>query len=279
MTSPDNSSQTEERTATNGRARALKRFEELTAVPMLILSLAIIPLIVVPLTVELSKSTERAIIAIDWIIWAVFAVEYVVRLFLSPRKLIFVRRNLLDLFIVLLPFLRPLRIVRSARLFRVLRALRAVAFLARGARTVRAVLTGKKIHYALVFTMAVVLGAGLLVESFERGAKNAEITSIPDALWWAVTTVTTVGYGDLVPVTAAGRGVAVALMIVGIALFGFIAGSLASFFLETSEEKAHKAEEDQLQEIAGRLDRIERLLSNREGGDGSVEELFQHRPS
>jgi voltage-gated potassium channel len=163
--------------------------------------------------------------------------------------------------VIVLPFLRPLRVMRSARALRVLRAARVVAFVGRGFDAATDVFTRHKLHYALAVTVAVVFGAGLLVESFERGAPNANIGSLPDALWWAVTTVTTVGYGDRFPTTAAGRGVGVALMIVGIALFGFLAGSLASFFLERREESEV---DPKLSEIAERLERIERALEIRE---------------
>jgi voltage-gated potassium channel len=80
-------------------------------------------------------------------------------------------------------------------------------------------------------------------------------------LWWAATTVTTVGYGDRFPTTPAGRGVGVLLMSVGIAFFGFLAGSLASFFLERREESEM---DPKLAEIAERLDRIERSLATGE---------------
>ncbi|MGH2574043.1 MAG: potassium channel family protein [Actinomycetota bacterium] len=224
---------------------------------MLGLALAIIPLLLAPLIWDLSPELDTTILALDWFIWAAFAVEYGTRLYLAPNKWAFVKRNKIDLFVIVLPFLRPLRVLRSARALRVLRAVRVAVFIARGFDAGRDVLTRHKLHYALAVTMGVVVGAALLVESFERGAPDANITSVPDALWWAVTTVTTVGYGDRFPTTPAGRGVAVFLMILGIALFGFLAGSLASFFLERREESEV---DPKLDEIAARLERIESAL-------------------
>ncbi|MGH2788899.1 MAG: potassium channel family protein [Actinomycetota bacterium] len=218
------------------RGDALERFERLAAWPMLILSIAILPLLIIPLVADLSPGTEATFIALDWIIWAVFAVEYGIRLYLAPQKGTFFRRNLIDLVVVVIPFLRPLRVVRSARALRLLRAARAGAFMIRGLDALRDVLTRHKLNYALAVAVVVVVAGALLVESFERDAPEGNIESIPDALWWAITTVTTVGYGDRFPTTAAGRGVGVVLMIVGIALFGMLAGSLASFFVEKREE-------------------------------------------
>jgi voltage-gated potassium channel len=239
-------------------AAALDRFERLTAWPMLILSVAVIPLLVVPLVMELSAGAQATVVALDWFVWSAFALEYGIRLYLAPRRLAFFRSNLLDLAIVVLPFLRPLRILRSARALRALRAVRVVIFLARGSKAVRAVLTRHKLHYALVVTLVVVVAGAVLVSEFERVVSDANIRSFPDALWWAMTTVTTVGYGDRFPVTAVGRGIAVVLMVLGIALFGLLAGSLASFFIESRDEAAV---DPKLAEIAERLDRIESKLA------------------
>jgi voltage-gated potassium channel len=241
------------------RSEALERFERLTAWPMLLLSLAVIPLLVIPLVVDPSSGARATFLALDWLLWAAFALEYGIRLYLAPRRWAFFRSNLVDLAIVILPFLRPLRVLRSARALRALRAARVALFLMRGTKATRAVLTRHKLHYALAVTLVVVVGGALIVYEFERGMANANITSLPDALWWAMTTVTTVGYGDRFPVTGPGRGVAVVLMVMGIALFGLLAGSLASFFIETREEALT---DPKLAEVAERLERIERKLAD-----------------
>lgn len=201
----------------------LDKFERQTAVPMMVLALLIVPLLVVPLVMELSEGTRSLIVALEWFIWGAFAAEYLIRLYLAPDKWRFVRRNKVDLLVVIVPFLRPLR---------VLRALRAAVFLARAVDAIKDVLTRHKLHYALAITTVVVIGSGLLVHSVEQGSVDGNIKTVADGLWWAITTVTTVGYGDRFPTTPAGRGIGVLLMIVGIALFGFVAGSLASFLVE-----------------------------------------------
>jgi voltage-gated potassium channel len=90
------------------------------------------------------------------------------------------------------------------------------------------------------------------VLEFERGNPQANIDSYPDALRWAVTTITTVGYGDRFPMSPAGRGIAVLLMVAGIAMFGVITATIAAYFVE------QKAEE----EVAGRLDQISERLDD-----------------
>jgi voltage-gated potassium channel len=88
---------------------------------------------------------------------------------------------------------------------------------------------------------------------FEANAKGSNIHNFGDALWWAIVTVTTVGYGDKYPVTAGGRGVATVLMFVGIGLIGVLTATVASYFVEQS------ADEDRA-ELVERLDRMEAML-------------------
>jgi voltage-gated potassium channel len=215
-----------------------------------------IPLLLLPLIVDLSEAADAAIVAVDWFIWSAFAFEYVVRLVLTERRWHFVRREWPDLLIIVLPFLRPLRIVRSARALRLLRLSRLAAVLAEATQETRRLLVRHKLHYALLATAVVVIGCALLVYGLEDGS-GGPIDNVGDALWWSITTVTTVGYGDTFPTTAAGRGVGAVLMLTGIALFGVLTANLAAFMLE----RGAGAEEAQEEPIGARLARIEAQLA------------------
>ena len=240
---------------------ALERFEATTALPMLVLALAVIPLLLIPLLTEVSGATKTTIVSIEWFIWAAFALEYLIRLYLAPVKWPFVKNNKIDLVVVIVPFLRPLRIARSARALRLLRAARLTTFVARGVSALRVVLDQHALKYVLLVMLAIVVGAGFVVESIERDAPEGNISGVGDALWWAFTTITTVGYGDRFPTTPAGRGAGVVLMVLGIALFGYLAGALASYFFERDEDEKV---DPQLQEINERLARLEKLLIRRD---------------
>jgi voltage-gated potassium channel len=96
------------------------------------------------------------------------------------------------------------------------------------------------------------VGGGRRGDLAERGG-DGSIQTFADALWWAAATITTVGYGDVYPRTAAGRGVAVVLMLIGISLFGLLTARVAAFFVET-DDTAQNARYD---EILRRLDRME----------------------
>jgi hypothetical protein len=114
---------------------------------------------------------------------------------------------------------------------------RGTVILLRAVKAAKAVVTTHKLGYTLLIAVAVVVGSGLLVAILEESDPERNIQSVPDALWWAVQTMTTVGHGDLFPVTAAGRAVGAVAMVLGIGLFGLLAATLASFLVEKDLEK------------------------------------------
>lgn len=153
-------------------------------------------------------------------VWALFAIDYLVRLSLAkPRGRWFVT-HVPDLLIVVLPVLRPLRLLRLVTLISIFHRAAGRAF-----RT-------RVTLYILTAATLLVLVAGLAVLDAEQNAPGANIRNFGDAIWWAFVTITTVGYGDFFPVTAVGRLVAVGLMISGIALLGTVTATFARWFVE-----------------------------------------------
>ncbi|RZS59242.1 voltage-gated potassium channel [Microcella putealis] len=180
----------------------------------------------------IAEPTGATLIAIDvalLVLWAVFAVDYVMRLLLArPRGRWFVR-NIPLLLMVLLPFFRSLYLLRLITVLRVLRAATGAAFRGRVA-----------IYVSVSAVIIVVIGA-LGVLDAEQNAPGALITSFPDAVWWALVTITTVGYGDLYPVTGLGRTIATGMMVAGIALVGSVTATFASWFVEQAGKKPASA--------------------------------------
>jgi voltage-gated potassium channel len=162
--------------------------------------------------------------------WVVFAGDYVVRLVLAEDRLGFVRGHLFDLAVIVVPILRPLRLLRLVTFLAVLH--RA------GSRRLR----GRVVTYVSAGTVLLLVCGALAVTDAERRTPDANITRFGEALWWAVTTMTTVGYGDRYPVTPTGRLVAVALMVGGVALLGVVTATIASWMVERVSD-AHEAEE------------------------------------
>ncbi len=163
---------------------------------------------------------------IMWITWGIFALDYFVNLWLAEDRGRWFLWNLHELLIVVLPFFRPLRLLRLVTLLSVLQ------------RTVGETLRGRVATYVAGATAMLILIGALAVLDVEQNAPDAKILTFGDAAWWAVTTITTVGYGDLYPVTPIGRVVAAALMMSGIAVLGIVTASIASWLVQRIEENA-----------------------------------------
>ena len=234
-----------------GRSQdAFDRFSAAVELPLTILALLWLPVLVVPLVMHLGPAAADTFEAIDYLLWAVFVVEYLTKVYLSPSRWRFIRHHLPDLAMVAIPMFRPLR---AFRVLRLLSLGRVGVVLTAGLLRLRSVLTHRGLHFVLLGVLVMIGVCAALEFGFEHQAHNATIHSFGDALWWAIVTVTTVGYGDKYPVTAGGRGVAVALMLMGIGLIGVLTATVASYFVE------EKADRERI-ELTERLDRIEELL-------------------
>jgi voltage-gated potassium channel len=242
----------------SGRGRSQEGYDRFSAQvdgPMTVLAIVWLPVLVIPLVSSPGAAVVDSLHAVDYTVWALFLVEYLIKLYLAPERVRYVTHHLLDLVVIAVPFLRPLRAVR---LLRAIRLSRVLAVLLDGLRRARDVLTHRGLHFVLLAVVVIVFGLAALELSFEANAPGSNIHDYGDAIWWAVTTVTTVGYGDRYPVSAGGRGVAVALMLVGIGLVGVITASLASYFL--SEDRKEEEPDPAIVALEQRLARIEGLL-------------------
>ena len=234
-----------------GRSQeAYDRFSAAVALPLTVLALAWLPILIVPIVAHLPSGIATVFDGIDYLVWAAFAVEYGVKLYLTPLRRHYVTHHLVELAVIALPLLRPLR---ALRLLRVVNIFRAGLILTNALRRVRGVLTHHGLHYVLFVVLGVIVVCAALEFEFEDGAHGSNIQNFGDAIWWAVVTVTTVGYGDKYPVSAGGRGVAVVLMVVGIGMIGVLTATVASYFI------GQGVDEDKVA-LQARLDRIEGIL-------------------
>jgi len=231
----------------------LQRFSARIDPIMMVLALLWLPVLVVPLVTELHGWVATTFAAIDYFVWAAFVVEYAAKLRLAVDRWHFVRHHLLDLAMVAVPILRPLRL---ARLLRLIRLDRVVLVLGSSLRRARAMFTHHGLHFVLLAVAVIIFAAAGLELVFEQHSVGPNaIHNFGDAIWWAVVTVTTVGYGDKVPMTGGGRWVATALMFTGIGLVGALTATIASFFVQ----EQHSAE---MAEIKAQLAEIRDLLAS-----------------
>lgn len=193
--------------------------------------------------VTLDPSTRSILEYADKVVCGLFFVDFARSLWRAPRRLqYFVTWGWLDL-LSSVPMIDSLRWGRAARAMRIVRVLRgvrsvrALALLAMNRRGESAFLA------ALLLCLLLIVSCSIAVLEFEVPA-GGNITSAEDAMWWAVTTMTTVGYGDKYPISSEGRVVAMLLMVAGVGVFGTLSGLVASWFLSpaTAVAESERAE-------------------------------------
>lgn len=205
----------------------VQRWERRTEIPLLLLALAFLVAYAWPvIDPRLDPDARTLLSAASWTVWAVFAADFVIRMVLAEGRRGYARKHWYDVALIALPMLRPLRLLRLFALARILN------------RSAAGSLVGQVTTYVVgTAVMAMGLGAVAALDA-EQGATDANITSIGDALWWAATTVFTVGYGDRYPVTTEGRLIAVVLMVVGIAMVGAVTASVAAWMVAQVDRPA-----------------------------------------
>lgn len=196
------------------------RWERRTQGPLLVLAVAFAVAYAVPIVApDASEGVGTTCTVVEWIVWASFAADYLVRLYLTDHRKQFVRSHWLDLCAVLLPMLQPLRL------------LRLVSTLMLVGRRARMASQIQLTTYVAGAVVGLLMFGSLAVLSVERESPNGNIKTLGDAVWWSFTTMTTVGYGDHAPTTGLGRVLAVGLMLSGIALLGVVTANIAAWFI------------------------------------------------
>jgi voltage-gated potassium channel len=209
-------------------ARIDKRFE----VPIFIAALLVIPVIVIE-QAHVSHGIKTFGATLNWVIWAAFATELVVMLAVVPDRMRWVRSHPLEVAIVVLtPPLLPASL-QALRMFRLLRVLRLTVLV----KQYRRLFTLEGVRGAAVLAAIAAFGGGAIFSQVEKGY------SVWDGVWFAVTTMTTVGYGDLSPHTTGGRLLAIALMLVGIGFVALLTGAIAQRFLSPQIRSSVEAAE------------------------------------
>ena len=174
--------------------------------------------------VEVSPSSQSILDGIQWASWIAFAADLLFGIYKATNKVQFLKRHPIEILAVILPFLRPLRLLR---------------FISFGTLVFEKVNLGKSIAISfkvIVTALFLTYLAGIEITMAERGEPGATIQNVGDGFWWAITTLTTVGYGDIYPTTTEGRFIAVGLMVSGICVLGVISATVAAWFVKMTQD-------------------------------------------
>ena len=174
------------------------------------------------------SSTQTLLNLVQWVSWVAFAADLIYGLSTAKSKKNYLKKHPLEVAAVLLPFLRPLRLMR------------VISF---GGLAIQKVAIGRQFAITIKVFLASIFVAyisAVQITITERAVEGSNIKNFGDGIWWAITTVTTVGYGDRYPTTLEGRFIAVVLMIMGISLMGVITASVAAWFVKMGQEDSKK---------------------------------------
>jgi voltage-gated potassium channel len=197
-------------------------------------TLALLPVLIIEADTKSDGWLTFAEVA-NWVIWAVFATELVAVLVFASQKRAALRAHWLDVAIVILTIPLLGKALAWLRLARFIRLARFGVIISRAVQAERRLTSGDSLRVASILTVALVCIAGAAQAAFASG----DFTSLWDGIWWAVTTTTTVGYGDLYPTTVPGRIIGMVLMFVGIGFLSLLTASIASRFVKEERGEEH----------------------------------------
>lgn len=237
----------------NVRAQRVgKRFE----VPMLLLAVWVVALWYTERKGLLSQDISYLL---EWVIWMFFVVETVVLTWLVDNKLYYLRTNWINVLIITLG-LPILWNSFYAGILRSLRLLLLLTIIVNSLSTVRQLLAKNHLGVTILVGAAFIIIAGVLIAGIDPA-----IDSVWQGLWWAWVTVTTVGYGDVVPSSNIGKLFGAVLILLGIALFSLLTANFSAFFIGKDEQQTQrsiKKLDEKLDELEEKLNRIQSSLDN-----------------
>ena len=191
----------------------------------------------------------------DWLVWLAFVTETVVLVTLVRDKAGYLLGNWINLLIIVTGFPLLWGDMPLAGILRGLRAVLMFGLLLRLSRTWRQVLVQHHLGNSLLIMVVVVVVAGVVIAYIDPGIKTPW-----EGIWWALATVTTVGYGDVVPVSEQGRIVGIVLLILSVVLLSLVTANISAFLVSRGAVKGESEVHERLRRMEKRLEHIERML-------------------
>jgi voltage-gated potassium channel len=222
----------------------LEAWRKRTDVPLVALAIGTLPIIVLDLAADrLSRTDQDFITVVNLLVLIAFTIDYSVKLWLSRSRFTYMRSEWSSLLVILaqvvafLPNLAGFGFLRAIRGFRILISiLRLVGIGGSAQLEVRRLFQTRAASLALGVSCFTVVSSGVAFTLAEDVGPGGRVESFFDALWWATSTVTTVGYGDIYPVTATGRVIGVITMIIGISSLAIVTARIAQFLIRSDSK-------------------------------------------
>lgn len=209
---------------------------------VLVLSFYVLGILIIDSIITLPPEVHRLVVITDYIACAIFFMDFCVRFYKAESKLQYMKWGWIDL-LASIPANGVFRLGRLARVIQIIRVIKAYRSISYILENIFKNHMKGTFMFAVIVAIMLVLFSSITILEVEN-APNSNIKTAEDALWWAYVTITTVGYGDLYPVTTKGRLIALILMTAGVGLFGVFTGYLASWFVEPNKNDADEVEED-----------------------------------
>ena len=236
-----------------------------------VLGIISIVIIIIESVATLSQGWLFGLYAIDLAICLVFAVEFVYRVRSTEDRGRFLKTHGFEV-LAMVPAVALYAVgsipaisagLRSLRLIRVIRVIFVIARMSRFFRVSGVFVRRSRLIYLLLITIGVIFVGGFAAVILEHGTPDPQITNFADAVWWSISTVTTVGYGDIVPNSVAGRIMGMVLMVIGIgimtAFISVVSATIVESRLSKSSHEPDSLKGTVMSQIKEKIDRIEEL--------------------
>lgn len=215
------------------RNKLLASIMKVSELPLFVLAIVWLALVIADLTDRSNSLLET----VGVVIWVIFIIDFALKLFIASSKLTFLRKNILTIISLIVPAFRLFRVFRIFRLIRLSRGLRLVRVVGsfnRGMRSLANTLQKRAVIYVVLLSVIVILLGSAGLYAFERSV-NPGFETFGSALWWTSMLVMSMGTENW-PITSEGRVLTILIAIYGLAVFGYVAATIASFFIDKDAE-------------------------------------------
>jgi len=204
---------------------------------------------------ELNMISAHALRLGDWFVWLAFTLETLTLLLLVRNKRHYLLHNWMNVAIIFTGVFIVWGYAPVLAVLRSLRLLLVLGLLLRISRTLTQVLRQNQLGNLLAFALFMVVVSGVLISGFDPAIHDPW-----EGIWWALVSITTVGYGDVVPVSGPGKLFASLLIVLGIVVFSVLTATISAYLIRRNEEQEGEELHQMLKDVQRRLERIENHL-------------------